>query len=84
VLVIQSPTNNGPSSSTNCDTAAAAAAVAEADADRGCRVTNAAPRRVHVRPAATTDDDDGGRRWLGRAYRKQMTAWDSVRGNVNR
>jgi len=51
------------SSSLNCDTAVAAA-------DRGARVTSDA-----LRPTVTNDD---GRRWLGRAYRKQMSTWDSV------
>jgi len=55
VLVIQSPTNGGPSS-INCDTT----------------VTGS-------RQAATNDDD---RRWLGRAYTKQMSTWDSVLGKL--
>ena len=67
VLVIQSPTNG--SSSTNCDTAAPAAT------DHGSRVTTATLRQVSARPAVANDD---GRRWLGRAYRKQLSTWDSV------
>jgi len=67
VLVIQSPTNG--SSSTNCDTTAAAT-------DHGPRVTTATLRQVSARPVQASNDD---RRWMGRAYRKQLSTWDSIR-----
>jgi len=74
VLVIQSPTNG--SLSTNCDTAAAAAAT-----DHGSQVTSATLRQVNAR-SSVSDLINDDRRLLGRAYRKQLSTWDSIRSKL--
>jgi len=71
VLVIQSPTNG----LSNCDTAAAAAAAASAG-DPSSRVMLRQARARSAENEAASNDD---RRWLGQAYRKQLSTWDSIR-----